>query len=147
MPDVDVSCAARPALRAAYKTRWPNWSRLTPPSAGQYQHDVNQFDLARSLDTVVEDCVNSVGVDLNTASALLLARVSARRRRLSVVARLARREWRVCQRADLLKVITCRKPEQSAGFYGCLRSNQPGHAAFTETYAVVEKSWRTPASQ
>ena len=43
---------------------------------GQYQHDVNQRELARSLDAVVEDCVNAVGVDVNTASAALLARVS-----------------------------------------------------------------------
>src|SRR3546814_11455665 len=43
---------------------------------GQYQHDVNQRELARSLDAVIEDCVNAVGVDLNTASAPLLSRVS-----------------------------------------------------------------------
>ena len=43
---------------------------------GQYQHDVNQTQLARKLDAVVEDCVNAVGVDLNTASAPLLARVA-----------------------------------------------------------------------
>ena len=43
---------------------------------GQYQHDVNQTELARKLDAVVEDCVNAVGVDLNTASAALLGRVS-----------------------------------------------------------------------
>jgi hypothetical protein len=54
---MDVSfCAALPALRAVCKTRWSN-SWIDPkPSAGQYQHDVNQSDLARSLDTVVEDC-------------------------------------------------------------------------------------------
>jgi uncharacterized protein len=65
-----------------------------------YQHDVNQFDLARSLDTVVEDCVNSVGVDLNTAS-VPLARVSACRNR--GCRWLARCEWRVWPRADLLR--------------------------------------------
>ena len=52
--------------------------KIDPKSigVGQYQHDVNQADLARSLEAVVEDCVNGVGVDLNTASGALLARVS-----------------------------------------------------------------------
>jgi len=55
--------------------------KIEPKSigVGQYQHDVNQSELARTLDAVVEDCVNSVGVDLNTASAPLLARVIEKR--------------------------------------------------------------------
>jgi uncharacterized protein len=52
--------------------------KIEPKSigVGQYQHDVNQLKLARSLDGVVEDCVNAVGVDVNTASAPLLARIA-----------------------------------------------------------------------
>ena len=52
--------------------------KIDPKSigVGQYQHDVSQLKLARSLDAVVEDCVNAVGVDVNTASAALLARIS-----------------------------------------------------------------------
>ncbi|MDF6955980.1 helix-hairpin-helix domain-containing protein, partial [Escherichia coli] len=52
--------------------------KIDPKSigVGQYQHDVNQRELARALDAIVEDCVNAVGVDVNTASAPLLARVS-----------------------------------------------------------------------
>ena len=51
-------------------------NRTESIGVGQYQHDVNQTQLARKLDAVVEDCVNAVGVDLNTASAPLLARVA-----------------------------------------------------------------------
>ena len=71
-------CAARSRSRGACRTRWPSWSRSTRSriGVGQYQHDVNQSELPRTLDAVVEDCVNAVGVDLNTASAPLLARVS-----------------------------------------------------------------------
>ena len=58
-------CAARCRSRGACRTRWPNWSRSIRKSigVGQYQHDVDQTELARSLDAVVEDCVNAVGVD------------------------------------------------------------------------------------
>jgi uncharacterized protein len=65
-------------LPGACKTRLAELVKIDPKSigVGQYQHDVNQSELARTLDAVVEDCVNSVGVDLNTASVPLLSRVS-----------------------------------------------------------------------
>jgi uncharacterized protein len=122
---------------------------LTPASAGQYQHDVNQFDLARSLDTVVEDRCEQCRRGPGTLPAqLLLARVSARRRRLSVVARLARREWRICQLADSLKVITCRKPEQKRWLLRLFVQQFNLHMQRApKTYAVVEKSWPTLAGR
>jgi uncharacterized protein len=77
-PDVDV--ALRGAVSIARRLQDPlaELVKIDPKSigVGQYQHDVNQAKLARMLDTVVEDCVNAVGVDLNTAAAPLLARVS-----------------------------------------------------------------------
>ena len=77
-PDVDV--ALRGAVSIARRLQDPlaELVKIDPKSigVGQYQHDVNQVRLARMLDTVVEDCVNSVGVDVNTASAPLLTRVS-----------------------------------------------------------------------
>ena len=78
MPDVDVSLRGAASIARRLQDPLAELVKIDPKSigVGQYQHDVNQSDLARSLDTVVEDCVNSVGVDLNTASVPLLARVS-----------------------------------------------------------------------
>ncbi|MGY3582287.1 uncharacterized protein ACVIGB_000788 [Bradyrhizobium sp. USDA 4341] len=77
-PDLDVSI--RGAVSIARRLQDPLGELVKiPPQAigvGQYQHDLNQYELARALDATVEDCVNAVGVDLNTASAPLLARVS-----------------------------------------------------------------------
>ncbi|MDP3605377.1 MAG: Tex-like N-terminal domain-containing protein, partial [Polaromonas sp.] len=70
MPDVDVSLRGAASIARRLQDPLAELVKIDPKSigVGQYQHDVNQSDLARSLDTVVEDCVNSVGVDLNTAS-------------------------------------------------------------------------------
>jgi uncharacterized protein len=111
---------------------------------GQYQHDVNQSELARSLDTVVEDCVNSVGVDLNTASVPLLARVSG----LSQTVAKSVVRWRdangaFASRADLLKVtgLGPKTFEQSAGFLRLRGGSNPLDmtGVHPETYAVVEQ--------
>ena len=71
-------CAARSRSRGGCRIRWPSWSRSSRRAigVGQYQHDVDQHRLGRSLEAVVEDAVNAVGVELNTASAPLLAHVS-----------------------------------------------------------------------
>jgi uncharacterized protein len=149
MPDVDVSL--RGAASSARRLQDPlaELVKIDPKSigVGQYQHDVNQSDLMRSLDTVVEDCVNSVGVDLNTASVPLLARVSG----LSNTVAKAVVRWRdangaFASRADLLKVsgLGAKTFEQSAGFLR-LRSEAEGSnpldmtGVHPETYPVVEK--------
>ena len=79
-PDTDVS---RGAVSIARRLQDPlaELVKIDPKSigVGQYQHDVSQTQLARKLDAVVEDCVNAVGVDLNTASVPLLTRVAATR--------------------------------------------------------------------
>ncbi|PZQ62320.1 MAG: RNA-binding transcriptional accessory protein, partial [Variovorax paradoxus] len=78
MPDVDVSLRGAASIARRLQDPLAELVKIDPKSigVGQYQHDVNQSELARTLGAVVEDCVNSVGVDLNTASVPLLSRVS-----------------------------------------------------------------------
>ena len=78
MPDVDVSLRGAASIARRLQDPLAELVKIDPKSigVGQYQHDVNAAELARSLDAVVEDCVNAVGVDLNTASVPLLTRVS-----------------------------------------------------------------------
>ena len=77
-PDLDVSLRGAVSIARRLQDPLAELVKIDPKSigVGQYQHDVNQTKLARSLDAVVEDCVNAVGVDVNTASAALLARIS-----------------------------------------------------------------------
>ena len=77
-PDLDVSLRGAVSIARRLQDPLAELVKIEPKAigVGQYQHDLNQRDLARSLDAVVEDCVNAVGVDVNTASAALLARVS-----------------------------------------------------------------------
>ena len=111
---------------------------------GQYQHDVDQFRLGKSLDGVVEDAVNAVGVDLNTASAPLLARVSG----LTPTTARSVVNWReangaFASRADLLKVTGFgpKTFEQAAGFLRIRGGSNPLDmtGVHPETYAVVER--------
>jgi len=78
MPDIDVSLRGAASIARRLQDPLAELVKIEPKSigVGQYQHDLNQSALARSLDAVVEDCVNAVGVDLNTASVPLLSRVS-----------------------------------------------------------------------
>ena len=78
LPDVDVSLRGAASIARRLQDPLAELVKIEPKSigVGQYQHDVNQGELARMLDAVVEDCVNKVGVDLNTASVPLLTRVS-----------------------------------------------------------------------
>ena len=146
MPDVDVSLRGAASIARRLQDPLAELVKIDPKSigVGQYQHDVNQSDLARSLDTVVEDCVNSVGVDLNTASVPLLARVSG----LSQTVAKSVVRWRdangaFASRADLLKVtgLGAKTFEQSAGFLRLHGSTNPLDmtGVHPETYAVVEQ--------
>ena len=146
MPDIDVSLRGAASIARRLQDPLAELVKIDPKSigVGQYQHDVNQSDLARSLDTVVEDCVNSVGVDLNTASVPLLARVSG----LSQTVAKSVVRWRdangaFTSRADLMKVtgLGAKTFEQSAGFLRLRASSNPLDmtGVHPETYAVVEK--------
>ncbi|MCI5764539.1 MAG: helix-hairpin-helix domain-containing protein, partial [Actinobacillus porcinus] len=111
---------------------------------GQYQHDVNQSQLARKLDAVVEDCVNAVGVDLNTASAPLLARVAGMTKTLAQNIVAYRDEnGRFNSRAELKKVprLGPKAFEQCAGFMRITNGKNPLDASgvHPESYVVVEK--------
>src|SRR5690606_20628078 len=77
-PDLDVSLRGAVSIARRLQDPLAELVKIDPKSigVGQYQHDVDQYRLAKTLDAVVEDAVNAVGVDLNTASASLLARVS-----------------------------------------------------------------------
>src|SRR5690606_37786715 len=77
-PDLDVSLRGAVSLARRLQDPLAELVKIDPKAigVGQYQHDVNQRDLARTLDAIVEDCVNALGVDVNTASAALLSRVS-----------------------------------------------------------------------
>jgi uncharacterized protein len=146
MPDVDVSLRGAASIARRLQDPLAELVKIDPKSigVGQYQHDVNQSELARSLDTVVEDCVNSVGVDLNTASVPLLARVSG----LSQTVAKSVVRWReahgaFASRADLLKVtgLGAKTFEQSAGFLRLRGGSNPLDmtGVHPETYPVVEK--------
>lgn len=146
MPDVDVSLRGAASIARRLQDPLAELVKIDPKSigVGQYQHDVNQSELARTLDTVVEDCVNSVGVDLNTASVPLLSRVSG----LSGSVAKAVVRWRESNgafrsRQDLLKVtgLGAKTFEQSAGFLRIRGGDNPLDmtGVHPETYPVVEK--------
>ena len=146
MPDVDVSLRGAASIARRLQDPLAELVKIDPKSigVGQYQHDVNQSDLARSLNTVVEDCVNSVGVDLNTASVPLLARVSG----LSQTVAKSVVRWRdangaFASRADLLKVtgLGAKTFEQSAGFLRLRGGSNPLDmtGVHPETYSVIEQ--------
>ncbi len=145
-PDLDVSL--RGAVSIARRLQDPLAELVKIESkaigVGQYQHDVDQSGLARSLDAVVEDCVNSVGVDVNMASAPLLARVSGLNQTLAsniVAFRDANGAFK--SRAALKKVprLGPKAFEQAAGFLRVMGASNPldGSAVHPEAYPLVER--------
>ncbi|MDD2545931.1 MAG: Tex family protein [Burkholderiaceae bacterium] len=146
MPDVDVSLRGAASIARRLQDPLAELVKIDPKSigVGQYQHDVNQSELARTLGTVVEDCVNAVGVDLNTASVPLLSRVSG----LSASVAKAVVRWREAHgafqsRKQLLDVagLGAKTFEQSAGFLRIRGGVNPLDmtGVHPETYPVVEQ--------
>ena len=146
MPDVDVSLRGAASIARRLQDPLAELVKIDPKSigVGQYQHDVNQSELAKTLDAVVEDCVNAVGVDLNMASVPLLSRVSG----LSGSVAKAVVRWReangaFANRQQLLKVagLGAKTFEQSAGFLRIRGGDNPLDmtGVHPETYAVVEQ--------
>ena len=146
LPDVDVSLRGAASIARRLQDPLAELVKIDPKSigVGQYQHDVNQSELARTLDAVVEDCVNGVGVDLNTASAPLLSRVSG----LSGTVAKAVVRWReqhgaFKSRQQLLDVsgLGPKTFEQSAGFLRIRDGHNPLDmtGVHHETYPVVEQ--------
>ena len=146
MPDVDVSLRGAASIARRLQDPLAELVKIDPKSigVGQYQHDVNQSQLARTLEAVVEDCVNAVGVDLNTASVPLLTRVSG----LSTTTAKAVVRWResngaFANRQQLLKVtgLGAKTFEQSAGFLRIRDGDNPLDmtGVHPETYDTVER--------
>ncbi len=146
LPDLDVSLRGAVSIARRLQDPLAELVKIDPKSigVGQYQHDVSQLELARTLDTVVEDCVNAVGVDLNTASAPLLARVSG----LSNAVATSIVRWRDANgafrsRQQLLDVsgLGPKTFEQAAGFLRVRNGDNPldMSGVHPETYPLVQR--------
>jgi uncharacterized protein len=145
-PDLDVSLRGAVSIARRLQDPLAELVKIDPKSigVGQYQHDVNQSQLARTLDAVVEDCVNAVGVDVNTASPALLARVAG------LTPALAKNvvEWREKNGAFASRAALRAVPrfgdktfEQAAGFLRIADGDNPldASAVHPEAYPVVER--------
>ena len=145
-PDLDVSLRGAVSIARRLQDPLAELVKIEPKAigVGQYQHDVNQSQLARKLDAVVEDCVNAVGVDLNTASVPLLARVAGMTKTIAQNIVAYRDEnGRFDSREQLKKVprLGPKAFEQCAGFMRIAAGNNPLDASgvHPEAYPVVEK--------
>lgn len=145
-PGLDVSLRGAVSIARRLQDPLAELVKIEPKSigVGQYQHDVDQGKLSRSLDAVVEDAVNAVGVDLNMASAPLLSRVSGLSRSIAE-AIVAHRDQNgaFSSRRDLLKVARLgnRTFEQAAGFLRIPNGKEPldASAVHPEAYGVAKK--------
>ncbi len=145
-PDLDVSLRGAVSIARRLQDPLAELVKIDPKSigVGQYQHDVSQTKLARSLDAVVEDCVNAVGVDVNTASAALLARISGLSATLAEnIVRYRDAHGPFASRERLKKVprLGEKTYEQAAGFLRIMNGDNPldASAVHPETYPVVER--------
>ncbi len=145
-PDMDVTLRGAVSIARRLQDPLAELIKIDPKSigVGQYQHDVGQTQLARSLDAVVEDCVNAVGVDVNTASAPLLARVSGLSNAVaqSIVA-YRDMKGMFATRAALRDVprLGEKTYEQAAGFLRVMSGDNPldASAVHPESYPLVQK--------
>lgn len=144
-PDIDVSLRGAVSIARRLQDPLAELVKIEPKSigVGQYQHDVNQIQLARGLDAVIEDCVNAVGVDINTASAALLKQVSGISNTIShnIVA-FRDEQGAFTNRKQLKKVprLGEKAYEQAAGFLRIMNGNNPldASAVHPEAYPVIE---------
>ena len=150
LPDLDVTIRGAVSIARRLQDPLAELVKIEPKSigVGQYQHDVSQLALSRSLDAVIEDCVNAVGVDVNTASSALLTRVSG----LNPTTAGNLVEYRdehgmFADRAALKSVprIGDKTYEQAAGFLRVMNGGNPldRSAVHPESYRVVDKIVQT----
>ncbi|MAR73942.1 MULTISPECIES: Tex family protein [unclassified Halomonas] len=146
LPDLDVTIRGAVSIARRLQDPLAELVKIEPKSigVGQYQHDVSQVQLSRSLEVVIEDCVNAVGVDLNTASSALLSRVAGLNPGLAeniVTQRNAKGAFR--DRRDLLEVsrLGPKTFEQCAGFLRIMNGANPldASAVHPEAYPLVER--------
>ncbi|MWV10513.1 S1 RNA-binding domain-containing protein [Pseudomonas sp. R-28-1W-6] len=145
-PELDVSLRGAVSIARRLQDPLAELVKIDPKSigVGQYQHDVSQLKLARSLDAVVEDCVNAVGVDVNTASAALLARISGLNATLAQNIVAHRDAHGAFKTRDALKQVP-RLGEKTyvlaAGFLRVMNGDNPldASAVHPETYPLVQR--------
>lgn len=145
-PDLDVSIRGAVSIARRLQDPLAELVKIDPKSigVGQYQHDVSQSQLAKKLDAVVEDCVNAVGVDLNTASVPLLTRVAGLTRMMAQnIVNWRDENGRFQNRQQLLKVsrLGPKAFEQCAGFLRINHGDNPLDASTVhpEAYPIVER--------
>lgn len=146
LPELDVLIRGAVSIARRLQDPLAELVKIDPKSigVGQYQHDVNQTDLARALDAVVEDCVNAVGVDVNTASPAILSYIAGLNKNIAQQIVNYRKTHGVFKnRQDLKKVprLGERTFEQSAGFLRIHQGDQPldASAVHPESYSLVEQ--------
>ena len=146
LPDLDVTIRGAVSIARRLQDPLAELVKIEPKSigVGQYQHDVSQVKLSRSLDAVVEDCVNAVGVDINTASAPLLKRVSGLTQTLvNNILEFRDKNGMFRSREDLKKVPRFGEKsfEQAAGFLRIQEAENPldASAVHPESYPLVEE--------
>ncbi|MDR5899591.1 Tex family protein [Halomonas vilamensis] len=146
LPDLDVTVRGAVSIARRLQDPLAELVKIEPKSigVGQYQHDVSQVQLSRSLETVIEDCVNAVGVDLNTASSALLSRVAGLSSTLAdniVTQRNAKGAF--ASRKELLDVsrLGPKTFEQCAGFLRIPQAKNPldASAVHPEAYPLAER--------
>lgn len=149
-PELDVSLRGAVSIARRLQDPLAELVKIDPKSigVGQYQHDVNQSQLAKSLDAVVEDCVNAVGVDVNTASVALLARISGLNSTLAQnIVSYRDQNGAFANRKTLLKVprLGSKTFEQAAGFLRIQGGDEPldASAVHPESYPIVARMLKT----
>ena len=145
-PDLDVSIRGAVSIARRLQDPLAELVKIEPKAigVGQYQHDVNQLKLAKKLDAIIEDCVNAVGVEINTASVPLLARVSGLSESMATnIVAYREQNGAFNNRKQLLKVprLGAKSFEQAAGFLRIRNGDNPldTSAVHPEAYPVVEK--------
>ncbi|NLY16472.1 MAG: RNA-binding transcriptional accessory protein [Gammaproteobacteria bacterium] len=145
-PELDVSLRGAVSIGRRLQDPLAELVKIDPKSigVGQYQHDVSQVQLARSLDATVEDCVNAVGVDVNTASAPLLARISGLNSTLANnIVEFRDANGAFTSRSQLKKVprLGPKTFEQAAGFLRVMNGSNPldASAVHPEAYPLVKR--------
>ncbi len=145
-PELDVSLRGAVSIARRLQDPLAELVKIDPKAigVGQYQHDVNQNELARMLDTVIEDCVNAVGVDVNSASVPLLTRVSGLTSTMAAnIVAYRDQHGAFNERKALLKVprIGDKSFELAAGFLRVMAGKNPldASAVHPEAYPLVEK--------
>jgi protein Tex len=146
LPELDVSLRGAVSIARRLQDPLAELVKIDPKSigVGQYQHDVSQTKLAKSLDAIVEDCVNAVGVDVNMASPALLARVSGLTTTLAENIVSHRNQHGAFTNRDSLKKVPRLGPktfEQAAGFLRIVGGDNPldTSSVHPEAYTVVER--------